>query len=77
MYKRNENSVSDITVMNQVETSKTSACILNVVEGSKTSGIVIQLLLLINVNKLVKTQKQRELLMVSGHHKRMDGNKSQ
>ena len=50
--------------MNQVETSKTSACILNVVGGSKTSGIVIQLLLLINVNKLVKTQKQNELLMV-------------
>ena len=64
MYKRNENSVSDITMMNQVETSKISACILSVVGGSKTSGIVIQLLLLINVNKLVKTQKQRELLMV-------------
>ena len=64
MYKRNENSFSDITMMNQVETSNTSSCILNVVEGSKTSGIVIQLLLLINVNKLVKTQKQRELLMV-------------
>ena len=63
-------------MMNQVETGKTSACILNVVEGSKTSGIVIQLLLLINENKLVKTRKQRELVMVSGHHKRitMKGN---
>ena len=60
-------------MMNQVETSNTSSCILNVVEGSKTSGFVIQLLLLVNVNKLVKTQKQRELLKVSGHHKRMDG----
>ena len=51
----------------------TQVCIYCIVEGGKTSGIVIQLLLLMNVNKLVKTQKHRELLMVSGHYKRIDG----
>ena len=54
------------------ETFETLVCIFSIVEVGKTSGIVIQMLLLINVNKLVKTQKQRELLMVSGHHKRID-----